>query len=239
MSERTFEPTPARRQQAFDAGRFPRSVDLSGLLVFITAMILMIGYGDQVLAGFRELLVSQLQHLTTDQHQIWDISRREGSQFALRFGLPAVGALFVVALLSCVGQGGWAWSPQRTVPDLSRLGPRAAGSRSALCVGLLAKFGVVVAALIYLVRVRWMSLFASSEATRFFDLSETIKAFSVSALQLALAVGVAVSLDYVWSLWRYQQSLKMTAEEMREESRDRTGGLSVPQAAAVATRDDA
>ena len=237
MSDRIFEPTPERRRLARQEGRFPRSIDISGLVVFAAGMYLMAAYAPNLLRVLRTSLVGQLQQLSLDQQQVMSTASGGWMQLGLWFWLPFSGALVLVALLSQLGQGGWIWNPGRAVPDLARVCPRWSGTRWPQVVGLLVKLSVIVGGVAYLVRFRWVRLLTSSEGASMVDFLAAFRALATSGMLLAVALGAVVCLEYAWSLWRYHQSLKMTAEEMREVNRDRPNRMSVSQVTGVATQE--
>ena len=164
MTDRPFDPSPERKQTARREGRFPRSVDVSGLVVCLSATYLILVCGTDVMVRFEELVLEQAQQLTLNPQASTDVIATRVPRLALGFLFPFAGLIALLAVISQIMQGGWVWIPNRAVPNVNRLRPRGAGSRLATCVALLFKAAVVLGAVAWLVPLRLRSIASSDVA---------------------------------------------------------------------------
>lgn len=227
-AERTEKATPKRRQEARRRGQVARSQDLSaaiGLLTVVATVSLL----APTLTRRLELVVSQGLALTAQPDAVTGAGLGSIGDWAVRAFVGAVAPVVAVAALTALvvnaAQVGIRPSSQVLKPSFARLNPLAGLKRLVGPPGLVeaakstAKV-TVVGGLAYLaVRPRLSQLALLTGATPAQTLSaighETRSvAFRVVPLLILLAV-----VDLVWQKRRLERSLRMTKEEVRQESR--------------------
>jgi flagellar biosynthetic protein FlhB len=233
--DKSFDPTPHRRQQAREQGQVVYSQDLgSAALLAVGAGVLMYWGGAvaETAAQFMERQFSVLAPLTLDRS---DASLQMQS-LMWRFGgplLPILGLLALAGVLSTVLQIGLLFVPKRLKPDLARLSPLAGLRRmlswqgvARLGFGLFKVVVVAVVAGIVVYRRRYDVLEAAELELPV--LARFVVDVSLStALRVGLALFVLAILDYGFQRWRHEEDLRMTHQEIREEMKNLQGDPAV------------
>ena len=127
-------------------------------------------------------------------------------------------------------QVGWLWQWNNLAPRATRLSPLSGLQRlfsSATCgrtLVILLKLTIVIG-VSTLALAQFLPNATSSSTT---DFPGQFTSFASSALQLVSQVAFALLafgvLDYGWQRWRFERSLLMTREEVREELKEVEGG---------------
>jgi flagellar biosynthetic protein FlhB len=225
--------TALRRRRASDEGLFPRSQEWAIALTWLAGvgMLQWAGpYSYKVLSGMltRGLDHVQLGHETSmDWHQgFW----RFAIQGAFAF-VPLVTGLFCVAMAVHFAQAGFRFRTDRLAWDSGRLKPRLDAWLStdawfSIASGLL-KLGLILGVIGWGVWSRQSELLSWSEL----PIEGGFKALWGFLVGLGWYLGlgwlVLAGLDYSWNRWRYEQSLKMTDAELREELKETQGDPSL------------
>jgi flagellar biosynthetic protein FlhB len=229
--ERTEQPTGRRRDEARRKGQVVKSADLTGALLVLGAVGAHAAAGGHLVADGVELFrrglaVGGQPELTLDGALGlgW-----QGLGAATRLAWPLVVIPLGVALTGHFLQTRFTVSTAPLAPQWSRLSP-AAGLGRLLSVRSLAelvrallKLGAVGVVAYLTLRSHWALLAA---------LGQTGAAGAVAAVgqvlwDLWLRVGLTYlfigALDYGWQWWQHERSLRMTRQELREETKETEG----------------
>ncbi len=229
--EKNLEPTPHRRQQARQEGHVAKSQDLGSALMLLLGLIILAMFGGGLVAFLVSYCRAQLggeAWLSADRdffvHQwnttLWTLGRCL---------LPILGLLCLAGIAVNVLQIGFLFLPQKLAFDLGRLNPIRGWQRIASAAGLThLGFGVVklsaalavAGVVLYNQRVALVGLSALAPAALALQMTQLLlwTAAKIGAALLVLAI-----LDYAYQRWRYEQDLKMTPQELREELRNLEG----------------
>lgn len=227
-AERTEKATPKRRQEARRRGQVARSQDLSAAigLLSVLATVSLLG---PTLARRLEVVVAQGLALTAHPDAVTGSGVGAIGAWAVRAFAGAVAPIVAVAALAALvvnaAQVGIRPSPQALKPSFSRLNPLAGLKRLVGPTGLVeaakstAKV-LVVGGLAYLaVRPRLGQLALLTGATP----AQTLSAIGHETRSVALRVVPLLILlalaDLIWQKRRLERSLRMTKEEVKQESR--------------------
>ena len=230
-NDKTEEPSARRRQEAIDDGRIVRSGELG------TAALLCGSAATINLAG--PALASRVIELFTGGlRAIGDTSAGAvGSVGLLR--ATGMGALFIAALLAAgtaacvlivaVMQGQGVMSLKPITPDWKRVSPienakRLFSTQSvAELLKALGKVALVGWAVWHMLATAWpelMNLAGRDPVT----LLDTLRRLAVSLLTTAgMAYTVLAAADWGWQTWTYEQQLRMTKEEVKQEAKQLDG----------------
>lgn len=228
FAEKIHDPTEYRRQQARARGHVARSREFesAGVLILGLAALLWLGRdATECLARLGATMWGGTAWLTADTEFVAEFWSGLAPQLA-RALLPilcliALGAGFLQLL-----ETGWLFRPAHVLPDWSRIDPWQGLARlwslDRLLVGTLAVFkivliGAVIGACLYGQRDAIMRLAGLDAAQIAPILCELLLWTALKAGGCLLAVGLA---DYAYRWWRHEQSLKLSAAELREEQRD-------------------
>lgn len=229
--ERT-EPASARRlEQAREEGQVPRSREVGAFLILIVGAAAFWFVGpwmvQRVAAIFRRGLVLDYGSLREPQSML--IRLADISLDALLSFAPLLLALLVAALLSPFFVGSWNFSPKALQPDFSRLDPLKGLMRLVSWSGLVELAKAVAKAFLVggvAVWVLWsergdlLAMFTqSSEA----GMASAGHLLSFSFLVIVATMLVIVAIDVPFQLWQFHDKLKMSREEVKQESKELEG----------------
>jgi len=223
--ERTLPATERRRVWAREQGYSARSASLTAALSLMTAAALWLWSGPAVIDG----LASRLHDRLTQQAAIslnLDTATAliRDDLFALGlFGMWGMAAVWGVAVAANLLQTGFHWAPSAVSVDVSRIDPTSGLSRLFSVNNVLNSFwSLLVLGGVALGAVAAVTLWKPIESAWSGSLESFVQRSSneaaMTALQLAALVVVLCLLDVARRRWALEQSLRMTADEHREEA---------------------
>ncbi len=236
--EKTQDPTPHRRQKAREEGQVAKSQDLGSavLLILGPMTLLMLGGGlVEFLGGFTRhqlgggWLLSQTRFSVADAVTVYRSTLSTLSEHLL----PILLLLFLGAVAVNVLQIGFLFLPQKLIPDITRLDPLKGLQRLfSLSGAVRLTFGLFKIAVIAV--VAFLSLYDHRDtilALSGMGVGE-IAAYLVeillwTAIKIGIALLVLAILDYGFQKWKYEQDIKMTTQEIREEMKNLEGSPEV------------
>lgn len=237
--ERTEPATPRRIQRARSRGQVARSPELAaalGLLGGYLALRVSGPYAWQWLLGLaRDAWGGGWWGAPVlEPADLPGLSLRTLLTTAAVAGPPLVAAA-LVGLAANLAQVGFVLTGQPLVPDLSRLNPLLGLQR------LLSRRALVdlAKALLKVAIVGWVAWRTIAGRLAELPLLAGVRAEAVLhhvsdmvgavVLRVGMAWLVLAALDYAYQRWEYQQSLRMTRQEVREELRETEGAPEVRQ----------
>jgi flagellar biosynthetic protein FliR/FlhB len=230
-ADRTESATPKRREEARKKGQVLLSPELSPIAVLLTAVTIATVGGPLALARTRGVLATWLAAVgPTAVHDdpTWPLVAR-ALQDILGFLAPFFLATGAAGVAAVVAQVGFKVTPELLVPDFGRISP-AKGFKRLFSPNAAAEL------LKSIVKIGLVLLLAYSVITGFLgDLISTPGMALPEILGVAgsglhrLLVRIAVVLlvfgaaDWFWQRRRHEQSLKMSRQEVKQESKDSEG----------------
>ena len=229
--ERTEAPTPKKREDAFLEGRVPRSPELNAAAMLLTAALVVNsvgpGVGTQLVALFGTNLAN-LGEGARDPAAAILLLRTTGFSALKIIGLLVGGfALSVLAIAGLQGRGLFSLKPLE--PKFERMNPLANAKRLfstqplADLVKSLTKMGIVGWAVSGVLTGGWSDLndLGSRDLLAMFPV---VQALMVRMLKNAgLAYLALAVLDYAYQLWQHEKQLKMSKEDVRQETKQTEG----------------
>jgi flagellar biosynthetic protein FlhB len=235
--ERTEEPSQRRLQEARERGQVPRSREL-------TTFATMIG-GSAALIAVGGTLATHLSQVMRNGLQINPLSLRDtdsmtellsnSSLTALTSLLPVFATLVVLVLLASVVLGGWNFSPSAMAPDFTRLSPLSGLKRlfglhgvSELAKALLkcAVVGGVCAGIVSWLFKDVMSLGRMAPQAA---VGRGAGLLSWAFVWLCASLALVAIVDVPLQLFQFKRSLRMTRQELRDESKELDGRPEIKQ----------
>lgn len=229
--EKTEPATPKRRQEARKRGQVVRSHDLTSAAILLAVILFLRFYGHTLVTSLSEALVRYLGAFPTGDFSLSDVRAMVIDMLLVFIPLmfPILGVALVMALVSNVAQVGFLLTGQPLAFQLSRLNPvtgfqRIFSRRSA--VEFLKSLGklVIIGFIAYKI--------LSGEVPRFpamlnMDLDESVlylgRLFFSLSLKISLALFLLAVLDYGYQRYDYEQQLRMSKEEIKEELKETEG----------------
>jgi len=228
---RTERPTERHRRKARERGLVAHSVELLTAARLLATWIVLgwwfVKFAITARSSLRDALESagsNTQHPSAAMIQLRDLTW----QFLASTSWPLV-TVTVLLLVTHFAQTGWLWRWENAAPQLSRLSPISGLQRLASlattgrALKLSLRLSVVGGAIVFVVLPQ--TLFSSVSKSA--DFTGQLTTFGASAVQLVAHVAMAMltfgALDYAWQRWRFERSLQMTREEVREELKEIEG----------------
>lgn len=229
--EKNFDATPHRRQEAREKGQVAFSQDLSSAAMLLLALLLLRWVGANVWQFSARLMEFQLgehRSLVADRDTILAESFRAvwGASLVM---LPLLGLLFVAGVMTNVLQIGFLFVPERVAPDWGRLNPLKGLQRIFSLAGVM-KLGFGMFKIVIILAVSALLLWSKREAVLYCGSLE-LEQLGIFLLELTLDTALWVAgalfalalLDYGFQRWKYDQGLKMTHQEIKEEMKNLQG----------------
>lgn len=229
--ERSHEATPRRKQQAREKGQVAQSRELNTLLMLFSAGTCGVFWGPHLIHD----ITGMFKHLlSVDQHAIFDPNAMVGLFYqAIKTILISLAPFFVILTIAALAGpiliGGLNFSTEAISFKLEKLDPVQGIQRIFAWRGLvellksLAKFVVIGVVAV---------LFLYHQSTTYIGLAyEPVLPAMAHAAHLLVWGFMAISatliliaaIDVPFQLWDHNQQLKMTTQELRDESRDTEG----------------
>ena len=229
--EKTESPSERRLEKAHEEGQVVRSKELSTFLLMFAAAGAFSWTGGQLMQSMSQLLHRGLDLQRADAFNASALGHRlyTLSYDALIALMPVLLILLIVSLAAPIVLGGWLFSSKAFAPKFSRLDPMSGIKRIISMHGLgeLAKavlksllLGVIAGWVLWSRRVELLSLTQINIMDALGNLGHLL-----SLIFFAMTGGLAViaAVDVPFQLWHHYTGLKMTKQEVRDESREMEG----------------
>ena len=229
--DRTESPTQKRIEDARRRGQVPRSRDLSAAAVTLAGGLGLYGLsgvvGGQLLGLMRGGLQLRAGQALGDDSVLQALENQ--SVQAAQAVVPLLGLLLAAAVLAPLAIGGWNFSSQALQPQWGRLDPVSGLQRVFSLQGLLellkslARFLVVALVAVLVLRHQFRAFTSLSAEPVRAGISHALALAGTALIALGGALGAIAAIDVPLAVWQYQRSLRMSREEIREETRDSEG----------------
>ena len=229
--ERTEAATPRKLEQARERGQVPRSRELNTLVVTLTGAISLLVYSEQLVASLGDIM---RRGFTLSRAQVYDplwLGRMfsELALTALRDFVPLIVLLVIAALAAPMALGGWSFSAEALTFKPERINPFAGLKRIFSWQGLaelgkaLVKFLLMVGIGFWILHYHEVELLNLGTGDLTLGFAQVGSILAWSFLYLAAALVIVAAADVPFQLWEYSHGLKMTRQEVRDESKESDG----------------
>ncbi|MGZ4959779.1 MAG: flagellar biosynthesis protein FlhB [Methylomonas sp.] len=233
--DKTEAPTGKRLADSRKKGQVPRSKELNTLVTLIVSSALFILMGRTMTEGLLSMMKHQFQ---LSREEIFDpatpviyfkLAVAEGFSRIAPFMLTLMVADLLVPLL----MGGWNYTTEAFEPKFSKLNPLAGIKRIVGIQGIVELIKAIIKTVLVAL-VAWnlfkvyfddfMGLSRLNVDQAIYHAADII-AFCLLVLSAALLLVVMIDVPY--QLWHHQSQLKMTKQEVRDESKEQEGSPEV------------
>lgn len=223
--ERTEQATPQRRQKARDEGQFARSRELTSLAAMAGALLAFVYTGSGLMDGMRTLA---FEYLGARSFAGPVEAVRHAATETMRMVMPFfLGASALSVLAAAAQQGGFSFHMPKA--ELSRMNPlkgvRRLLSGEALveAVKTTVKF-TIVGYVLYRILAHAVPGLSQAAALDVGPLLNASAAMIVRAvLQVFCIFAVLAAADYLYERWKFERSIRMSRDEIRQEFRESEG----------------
>ncbi|MFW5443665.1 MAG: flagellar biosynthesis protein FlhB [Methylococcaceae bacterium] len=233
--DKTEEPTEKRLTDARKKGQIPRSKELNTFVALMTGSVMLLFTGRSITNGLGEIMQKQFK---LSREVIFDpaspvIFFEQVLLDGLFLIVPLVLPLVLVALLTPMMMGGWNFSSEAMSPKVSKMNPFS---------GLKRMFGVqgIVELLKAIVKIALVFIVAGSLFDIYIDqfmalnmmslnsaIEKAIDIISFCFILLSSTLVLIVMIDVPYQLWNTKRQLKMTKQEVKDESKEQEGNPEV------------
>ena len=230
---RTIPATPLKRQRAWQQGNCPQSRSLVAAVVLLSAALLLANNSTSTLDSIKSHWAELLQfrpeligHVGQNNSAAFtELVSTTGFRMLAQLAPLAIG-LMSVAILASVLQTGFIWVPSKIKLDTTRMSPQhwwrqvTRGSRWVEHFGSGCRSAIILAVAI-------VTLWTQREELAHLSFSNAsgveqggLQVLSSAVVRVALVLLAIASVDLFWQRWKWNQSLRMTPAELKEEQRE-------------------
>ena len=228
--ERTEPATPKKREEARKKGHIPKTRELPSAMMILSLGMVFYFYGEnfyQKLIGiFRDYWLNFNRPLTIEN---MDALLRQSIHYMIIIMAPMMLLFLVISIASHIIQSGFMFSTDSLMPDPSRINPMT-GLKRLFSLSSLMELLKSMAKLFVIGYVAYRVLCPEVEKVLSFmgaPVAEILIYTSKLSLKLIFCTGIALlaisMLDYIFQRYQYEQNLKMTKQEVKEELKEREG----------------
>jgi flagellar biosynthetic protein FlhB len=230
--ERTEKATAKRRQEARRKGQVAQSRELPSVLILMTAMSFFYFGGSWMFWNMSEVLGGIYQQLDTLRiDAVTDVSAFSGALFKKVFHIliPFFVAVLIAGLAANIGQVGFEMHGESMRPKLGKFNP-ISGLKKLVSLRALVELikslfkilivGSIAVAVIKKEMIKFPALMQQevSDILAFIGKVAFEIFFYVCLVLIILAV-----LDYIYQRWQFEENLKMTKQEVKDERKQVEG----------------
>jgi flagellar biosynthesis protein FlhB len=235
-SQRTEKPTPKHRKESREKGKVARSSELgpwASLLAVVLLLPRLAGLAASRVSSFLRSVMDAMAHPNTSAAMS---VLAKGLETAALAALPIVLLCTGIGVLSSFAQVGLRFTPKALTPQFSRISPRTGFKKvfSSQGVWSLGKTLMKLGILAGLGYVLLHQLMGSVLGGATLPLSTTLGIAGSTTSTIMRNIGVVALLvaagDYAFQRRSYQQGLRMTKQEVKDENRRNDGSPEVRRA---------
>ena len=226
---RTLEPTLRRRQQARKEGRVPATRWLGAAITWLALFVVGHASSDWLVARVESANAnaSQANVVAADLSALFVPGEGANDRLIpfvreqvvrIAFWLvPCLLAGMILAILGRIAQVGFIWVPQKIAPDFSRLQPKDRSGGSLDGVMQVVRGLALVALILGLTALAIWEGRETLEVASVRGVASSIRFVCRWGLRVGGVMLLFALFDYAYQYRRFEDSLKMTTEEMRAE----------------------
>lgn len=229
--EKTERATPRKREKAREEGQVAKSMEIASVFVLLLAVGTIYGFSgfiyDTFIAIMRHSFTLESVPLVDNLYCLHALHTYTRKFFLIT--APVLIAVFVTALASNMAQVGFAIAWKAIAPKLDKISPikgfgRIFSKKSiAELLKSIAKIVIIFGLAWYAVKGEFNDVLRLYDNSIGYILIFILKImFKMFIWVLVVMVAVAI-LDYAFQKWQFEEQLKMTKQEVKDESKDTEG----------------
>ena len=230
-AEKTEEPTARKLQKAREDGQVARSQEMPGATVMIGTVALMVLIGGWLITGliavFKAGFVFARPTLASPDLLPLSFGSQAVSAFAVV--IPVFIATIVLAILSSGATGGYLFSLKSIAPKASKISPiegfkRMFGPKALIeLTKAILKFTLVTGVLVLMISINLDDLIQIGRMPLEPAMQKSGELIAQAALYVTLSLVVIAAIDVPWQKREFNNRMKMTKQEVKDEYKDIEG----------------
>ena len=229
--ERSEEPTPKRLREAREKGQVPRSRELNSMALLMISGGGMLLMGESILTDLRDLMKQGLIIKQARDMDKWSIVETLGETLvqSLWTVAPLMALVTVIVLMTPIGLGGFSFSTKAISFKLEKLDPIKGLGRIFAWRGLmelskvLAKFALVSAVSALIIYSVLDELLGLGHEPLKPAMSHVAYLCGWTFLACSCVLILVAAIDVPFQLWQHKKQLRMTKQEVKDESKETDG----------------
>jgi flagellar biosynthetic protein FlhB len=225
FEEKTEQPTPRKRQEVREKGEVAKSRELPSVAVLVAALVTLTVFGSYMSANLQLMMKDAFSLNISSNMEINDFLPfgRDMINAFLLLVLPVFVAILITAVLSNTIQVGFLVSGEQIKPKFSKVDPIKGFKRlfskqsfMELLKSLIKLF--IVGAVAYVTirhEMEHVPSFGEMELTSI--ISYILRTIFTLFIRCTLAMIFIVIMDYAFQRWEFEQRIKMTKKEVKDE----------------------
>ncbi len=233
--DKTEEPTGKRLADARKQGQIPRSRELNTFVILMASSALLLAQGGKIGNGLLKMMQTMFQLSRT---VIFDpgsmtLYLKQVMIDAVTLIAPFMMVMVVVAIVTPISMGGWVFSWDAIAFKPSKMNPITGMARLFAVRGLIELFKallkviLIFAVAVALYRSFIGELLGLGGESLVQSISHALDIIGTCILRLSSALILVVMIDVPYQLWDHSKNMKMSKQEIKEESRNSEGSPEV------------
>lgn len=229
--EKTEKATPKRRQEARKKGQVARSNEINSALILLATFSTVFALLPYTIKEVKKLITSYLVLISTSELTITNTDNLiiNSIIFIIKIIVPVMLSAIVTGLAANLGQIGFVVSEQALTIRFDRINPlegfkRIFSKRSLVeLVKAILKI-IIISYISYLLiknSINWLT--NSSTSSPVATANILAKLVQKLVLQTGCLLLVLAGLDYFYQRWEFEQGIKMSKQEIKEEYKQTEG----------------
>ncbi|MDY6823748.1 MAG: flagellar biosynthesis protein FlhB [Thermodesulfobacteriota bacterium] len=229
--EKTEEPTPRKRRKSREEGQVAKSVELPSVFVLFAGVVVLYFFAGYVRSDLLDIMRACFRFdggAEITAATLILILERYIKAFLIIL-MPVLVAVFFAALATNIVQVGFQVTPKSIAPKLSRLSVIKGFGRlfSMKSLGELAKsllkFAVIGGVIYVILRGELKTMAMLPDMTPAQILLYILQVSYRIFIWVLLIMVVIALLDYVFQRWQFEQQIRMTRQEVKDEMKQTEG----------------
>ena len=230
--ERTERATPKRRRDARKKGQVAQSREVSSVMILMTALGFFYFGGSWIFGSLSEIIGGVFGHLDTLRlDAVSEVTAFSVEIFKKMFLIliPFFMPILIAGMAGNIGQIGFEIHGEPMRPKLTKLNPLA-GLKKLVSLRSLVELVKSVIKLLFIGGIAFGVVKQETTAMPALMQQEVVDILIFTAkvafkifFFVCLALIVLAFLDYAYQRWQYEQSLKMTKQEVKDERKQSEG----------------
>ncbi|MCX7087684.1 MAG: flagellar biosynthesis protein FlhB [Methylococcales bacterium] len=233
--DKTEEPSSKRLEDARKKGQIARSRELNTLIMLLASATLLLMLGAKIGEGLLDIMHYSF---ALEREAIFDpltllVYLKRSALDGLLLIAPLVGAMCLAAFIGPMSLGGWNFSMDAVSPKFGKLDPikgipRLFGPKGFVeLLKALLKVILIFSIAYVLFKGYLPELVGLNAEPVHVAIIHTIKIMAWGFLYLSSSLLLVVMLDVPYQLWTHNKELKMSKQELRDESKESDGNPEV------------
>jgi flagellar biosynthesis protein FlhB len=231
FEEKTEQPTPKKRKELKEKGEVAKSRELPSVAVLLSALIALSFFGSYMYSQVLIIMKGAFSLPTMNDLNISEFMKYAQdliSRFIILLS-PIFAAIFITAILSNIMQVGFIMSGESLMPKFSKIDPIKGFGRMFSKQALMELFKsllklIIVGSVAFLTvkgEMKNFSLLGDMETNSIFIYILNI--FFKIFIRCSMAMIVLVIIDYIFQKWEFENRIKMTKQEVKDEFKKSEG----------------